>query len=702
MNAWTGPDFTAYPFSTKNQKDFLNLMRVYMDAAFKPNLDKRDFMQEGWRWEIDEQENLDINGIVFNEMKGAFESQGSFFSEQTFKNLFQGSEYGNCHGGEPEDIMDLTYQAFKDFHTQNYHPSNCTLVTYGDMSPEQYVDILESEYLNWFDAKSFSIIPTAPDVIKNKKINISGPSNMDSVKPGYDGQFSLNFLCRDLQYKKDQSPEELLDYRGLQILKTLLFDFPKSPFYKNFLETGIAGGFTSMTGFDENVYYPYFSFGFRDVKNTPSDLVELKENIMKTLSETADKGFDKAMVNSVLNMVEMNCKDQKVNFGIELSESLIGFFNYQNIKGISNLLDISENMKELRNKIENDNFLGELIKKYFLQNSEVVELSLTPDKNFSLKTETAIRDKILSKQKTLTLQDTQQIKKDNDALQEYQESIQNLEVLPKLEVSDIVAEIPRTSYSIESVKKVPTMFVEDHFNGLSHFRLVLDISDLSESLLPYINMLELFFGQLGTKTLKYDDFNESLSQVADQISVYTTKTLHPSNSDQFIHTLNFKVSCLDRNIDKTLRLLTDLLTQPDFEDKARLSQLIQMTASDLSGSLVENAISHALSASGLGFDYLGSRSNSYTQTQFMLNFAKNCLKTNHLTMMLEDLAFHFDFVLKKIFQKGKLKLVVHSKQENKKNIGRELKKMLTSMEQVYHSMKSEDKTRASKSTAFFF
>ena len=242
------------------------------------------------------------------------------------------------------------------------------------------------------------------------------------------------------------------------------------------------------------------------------------------------------------------------------------------------------------------------------------------------------------------------------------------------------------------------MFVEDHFNGLSHFRLVIDISDLSESLLPYINMLELFFGQLGTKTLKYDDFNESLSQVADQISVSTTKTLHPSNPDKFIHTLNFKVSCLDRNIDKTLRLLTDLLTQPDFEDKSRLSQLVQMTASDLSGSLVENAISHAISASGIGFDYLGSRSNSYSETQFMLGFAKNCLKANQLNMMLDDLAFHFDFVLRKLFQKGKLKLIVHSKFENKKNIGRELKKMLTSLEQVYESMKSETKAKASKST----
>jgi Zn-dependent M16 (insulinase) family peptidase len=261
MNAWTGPDFTAYPFSTKNKKDFQNLLRVYLDACFKPSLDQKDFMQEGWRWEVNPDDTLAINGVVFNEMKGAFESQNSFMFEQVFKNLFKGSEYGNCHGGEPEDIMDLTYQAFKDFHTQNYHPSNCTLISYGDINPEEYVDIIQGEYLQWFDRKDFSIVPSPPSPIVHRKVSVNGPPNMDSVRKGFDGQMSLSFLCRDLMYKENQTPEELLDYRGLQVLKILLFDFPKSPFYKRFLESGSIGGFSDMMGFDENVYYPYFSIG---------------------------------------------------------------------------------------------------------------------------------------------------------------------------------------------------------------------------------------------------------------------------------------------------------------------------------------------------------------------------------------------------------------------------------------------------------
>jgi Zn-dependent M16 (insulinase) family peptidase len=146
-----------------------------------------------------------------------------------------------------------------------------------------------------------------------------------------------------------------------------------------------------------------------------------------------------------------------------------------------------------------------------------------------------------------------------------------------------------------------------------------------------------------------------------------------------------------------MQLLTLLLTEPDFEDSGRLSQLIQMTASELSGELVENAIENAMSASSLGFDYLGSRSNDYKDTLFMLNFAKNCFKSNALRLMLEDLAFHLDYVLRKVFTKGKMKIMVHSDQNNKKTIGRELKRFLTAMEQKYESLKSQDKTRASKS-----
>lgn len=261
MNAWTGPDFTAYPFSTKNKQDFRNLLRVYLDACFRPTLDERDFQQEGWRWELEEDQTLNANGVVFNEMKGAFESQNSFFYEQMYKHLFKGSEYSNCHGGIPENILDLTYQAFKEFHAENYHPSNCTLISYGDIWPGEYLDILQEEYLNFFDARSRTALPTPPDEISKRRVSLSGPPNMDSVRPGFDAQFSLTFLLRDLQYDSKQSAEDLQDLRGLQILKVLMFDFPKSPFYKKFLETGAVGGFSMVNGFDENVYFPYFSIG---------------------------------------------------------------------------------------------------------------------------------------------------------------------------------------------------------------------------------------------------------------------------------------------------------------------------------------------------------------------------------------------------------------------------------------------------------
>jgi Zn-dependent M16 (insulinase) family peptidase len=278
MNAWTGPDFTAYPFSTKNEQDFENLLRVYCDAVFRPLLDRKDFMQEGWRWEVDTtNDELKANGVVFNEMKGVFESQNAFVSEKVLEYLFEGSQYSNCSGGDPIKILDLNYTDFKDFHKQYYHPSNCTLVTYGDISPNKYMPIIEQEYLKFFEKNEMNVIPEHPVKLKNKQVHISGPPNSDTVKPGYDAQFSLNFLLRDLSYES-KNAANTLDLTGLQILKILLFDFPKSPFYKEFLEDGQTGGYSYVNGLNDNMYFPYFTIG----KSVPISIKWKASEIFRT------------------------------------------------------------------------------------------------------------------------------------------------------------------------------------------------------------------------------------------------------------------------------------------------------------------------------------------------------------------------------------------------------------------------------------
>lgn len=261
MNAWTGPDFTAYPFSTQNLTDFRNLLRVYFDAAFQPLLDPRNFRQEGWRWELaSENDDLGINGVVFNEMKGVFESQGEFVHEKTMSNLFEGSQYGLCSGGDPAEIIKLQYEDFKDFHKKYYHPSNCTLASFGDINPRSYLDIVEGEFLSKFNPIDFQVIPERPNLESSKSVKISVPPVPQEARPGYDAQFGMSFILKDLAYDK-MNEENQMDILGLQIVKVLLFDFPKSPFYKEFLETQKAGGFSDVNGLEQNIYFPFFNIG---------------------------------------------------------------------------------------------------------------------------------------------------------------------------------------------------------------------------------------------------------------------------------------------------------------------------------------------------------------------------------------------------------------------------------------------------------
>ena len=261
MNAWTGPDFTAYPFSSQNVSDFRNLLRVYFDASFKPLLDPRNFRQEGWRWELNpDDKTLGINGVVFNEMKGVLEGQSEFVFEKTLENLFEGSQYSHCSGGDPKEIIKLEYEDFKEFHRKYYHPSNCTLVSFGDLTPVSYMDIVEGEYLSKFEALDFDVVPARPILERGKSVKLTVPPVPQAAREGYDGQFGLSFLLSDLAYDR-MDEETRIDVLGLQIVKVLLFDFPKSPFYKDFLESQRAGGFSDVNGLEQNMYFPYFNIG---------------------------------------------------------------------------------------------------------------------------------------------------------------------------------------------------------------------------------------------------------------------------------------------------------------------------------------------------------------------------------------------------------------------------------------------------------
>jgi Zn-dependent M16 (insulinase) family peptidase len=603
MNAWTGPDFTMYPFSTQNAKDYQNLLEVYCDSVFRSKINYEDFLQEGWRYDF-ENDKLKYKGIVYNEMKGVYENQHDYFYSKAFRELYLGSEYANNSGGEPAKIPELSYEELKSFYKLYYHPSNCSFISYGNFPFEKNLEFLEQNYLKNFERNDTIFFPKQPDLNEPKHTVITGPAEAMTVKEKHGSQFSISYLC-------DQAIKDPIDCIGLSLLSLLMFGFPKSPFYKEFIETDKCSGFCSGNGFEPDIYYPYFTIGLKNVLEDQGHIDQLKAEMLDLLVQLSEKGFDEKLIESTLHLFEINSKFGKENFGIQIFESFNHAVNYNKFDLIQNKMNIGKTLETLRHKIFNENYLQSLIKTYLLNNSKRSDITLMPDANFAAEFQQGEVRLLEEKSKQLTPDSIEKIKKDAELLAKNQVKRENFDVLPKLHVSDIAREIYMPTINRYQVDSVPVMFVEEFTNGVTHFRIKFDIRGFPESLVNHLYLFELFFNELGTKMMRYDEMNEQLNLFTNNLGVKNQAHSNFSEKSLTEHLITFEICCLDKNIDKMFELLTQFLTAVNFKDYERLLQLIKINGSQAANSFVSEAMSHALSVSESAFSPAARYKNYY-------------------------------------------------------------------------------------------
>lgn len=267
MNAWTGPDFTSYPFSTQNKKDFYNLLSVYAESTFSPLLSKYDFLQEGWRYDFEEEGNakskLKYKGVVYNEMKGVYENPRSIFMERMQNHLLKGTIYANNSGGDPPAIPNLSHEELKKFHSKNYHPSNSQIFSYGNFDPIEHQKFLENNYFSKMSKLELSDQVGVPSVNSPVYVSELKPPNSQIITEGKSTTFGIGFVCDEI----GKDPQESL---VLSVLSYLLFETPSSPFYVVFLESGLASGYCAGKGYDNSLKYSTFVIGFDDIQDNSS------------------------------------------------------------------------------------------------------------------------------------------------------------------------------------------------------------------------------------------------------------------------------------------------------------------------------------------------------------------------------------------------------------------------------------------------
>lgn len=591
MNAWTASDYTMYPFSTQNGTDYANLLSVYLDAVFFPNLRQLDFLQEGWRLENekldDPQSPLIFKGVVFNEMKGAFSNPESLFATHYQNLLLPSHTYGVVSGGDPLVIPKLTWEQLKDFHRTHYHPSNSKFYTYGDLPLENHLKLIQDEALQSFDRLSTDTeIMNEPRWKEPRSAQVFCPPDNLAADPNKQTTVSVGYLL--------ESSNDPFKSFTMGILSTLLVSGPNSPFYQALIKPNIGAGYAPIVGVDTSTKDATFGVGLQGVSK--EDVQNILAIIKETFERTARDGFEKDRIESILHRVELAQKHQTSNFGLGVISSLMSSWNHD--ADPVAMLKVNDQVERFRKTLkEDENFLKNKVREYFIDNSHQLILEMNPKEDYLEENEKKEKELLDSKTKTLTEDDRRNIYQTALELEKQQNETDDLTCLPKMHVKDIDKNIKKVEVDIEYTEKnIPVQICVQPTNGVSYFRAIADASSIPYTLKPYLPLFCSVITKIGTGQKNYEDLAQEIEMYTGGMSVSPHIVNHHSELDRFELGIMFGSNCLDRNIPRMFSLWLDIFEGPNFKNVDRLRTLINGIASDMAMSIADSGHAYAMSA----------------------------------------------------------------------------------------------------------
>lgn len=578
LNAMTYPDKTVYPVASCNDKDFQNLMHVYMDAVLYPNIYAHEeiFRQEGWSYKLDSaKDKLQYNGVVYNEMKGAFSSPEGVLDRVILNTLFPDTSYANESGGDPEAIPNLTYEQFLDFHRQYYHPSNSYIYLYGDMDMEEKLAWLDREYLSAFEARTVDSEiryqePFGEMLEKTFAYSIaSEESEVDNTYLSYNKVIGTS-LDKEL-------------YLAFQILDYALLSAPGAPLKKALTDAGI--GKDIMGSYDNGIYQPIFSVISKNAnEEQKQEFVELIESV---LSDIVKNGIDRKALEAGLNYHEFRYREadfgnypKGLMYGLQMMDSWL----YDEEKPFIHVeaLDTFEFLK----KQVGTGYYEELIQKYILDNTHGAVVIVNPEKGRTARMDAELDAKLQAYKASLTADEVEELVKKTAALEEYQsepEKEEDLERIPVLRREDISREIEPIVNEELRLADVPVIFHEIETNGIGYVSVLFDISGVREELLPYVGILQSALGIIDTENYGYGElFNEinmHTGGIGTSLELYTDVT--NIREKAFKATFEIKGKSLYGKLAVVFAMMSEILTASRLSDTKRLKEILAMLKSRL-------------------------------------------------------------------------------------------------------------------------
>ena len=578
LNAMTYPDKTVYPVASCNDKDFQNLMHVYMDAVLHPNIYQHEeiFRQEGWSYKLDSlDDKLEYNGVVYNEMKGAFSSPEGVLDRVVLNTLFPDTSYANESGGDPEVIPELTYEQFLDFHRKYYHPSNSYIYLYGDMDMEEKLKWLDLEYLSDYeeiqvDSKIKYQEPFTEVVEKEIAYSIaSDESESENTYLSYNKVIGTS-LDREL-------------YLAFQILDYALLSAPGAPLKKALTDAGI--GKDIMGSYDNGIYQPIFSVIAKNAEKSQKDIfVETVEDVLRTL---VTDGIDKKALEAGINYHEFRYREadfgnypKGLMYGLQMMDSWL----YDDEKPFIHI-EALDTFEFLKKQVQTD-YYEQLIQKYLLDNTHGAIVVVKPERGRTARMEKELEEALQAYKMSLSKEEQERLVERTKALEAYQsepDAEEDLERIPILKREDISREIAPIINEELTLAGVPVVFHEIETNGIGYMDVMFDASDVAEEELPYLGILQSVLGIIDTTHYEYGElFNEinvHTGGIGTSLELYNDVTNVKEKA--FRSTFEVKAKALYQKLPMAFEMIGEILAESKLEDTKRVKEILAMLKSRL-------------------------------------------------------------------------------------------------------------------------
>ena len=579
LNAMTFPDKTMYPVASRNQKDFYNLMNVYLDAVFYPNISEETFKQEGWHYELNNPEDeIVYKGVVLNEMKGEFSSPESCIDRQLAHSLFPSTPYGFESGGDPVSIPDLSYEEFKAFHRKHYHPSNSRLFLYGDGDTLSYLKYLQDQYLKDFERMEVDTsVPHQRSFRKAKRKTLTYPiSSHESLE-------KKTFVLVGYKLDKAVNHEHCL---GFSILSHLLLGTSASPLRKTLI-TSELGSEVIGGGFDDNRADTIFAVGLKGTDPEKED--EVLTLIDSTLHGLVSNGIEEDMIRSAVNSIDFRLREG--NFGgfpkgIVYNIQALGSWLYD--KNPFSHLRFEKVMRKIKKRMHKGYF-EDLIVRFLIENKHRSILVAVPKPGLAKKLEAKERKTLKLVKQKLSSDDIDQLIAETKKLQELQlapDSPEALSTLPSLEIEDVPKEIEKYPLEIKHHGDTKILFHELFTNDIAYIQIGFNSHSVPTEMISYLPLLGTLVMGMGTGKHNYAEISKLMGMHTGGIRTSHFSSATVQDRHQVLSYTIFSGKALMEKVDSLFDIFDELLGNYKFDDHKRLVEIIRSAKSDMEDSIV--------------------------------------------------------------------------------------------------------------------